>query len=56
MPMLLTDPPPPREVVTKETAHMCNIWIKYALWDKEKAVTQATLDHIEQKEWDEQAA
>ena len=43
------------EIVTEDTTHMCNVWMRDALWDKEKAAAQATLDCIEQKEWDEQA-
>ena len=35
---------------------MCDIQMRDALRDKEKVATQATLDHIEQQEWNEQAA
>ena len=42
--------------VTEDTVCMCNVYMRDALWDKEKAGTQAILDHIMQQEWDEEAA
>ena len=47
--------PPQREIVTKDTMHMCNVWMRDTLQDKEKVAAQATLDHIEWQEWDKQA-
>ena len=48
--------PPQREIVTKDTMHMCNVWMRDTLQDKEKVAAQATLDCIEQQEWEEQAS
>ena len=47
---------PKKNTITKESVCLCNTWIKDAQWDKEKAATQATLDHITQQEWSEEAA
>ena len=48
--------PPLRETITKDTLQMCNVQMKTAARKKEKVATRATLDHIEQQEWGEQAA
>ena len=45
--------PPQKETVTKDTAHMCDVWMKYAAHEKEKVAAWATLDCIEQQEWEE---
>ena len=39
--------PSQRETVTKDTVHMCNVWMRDAAHKKEKVATQATLDCIE---------
>ena len=39
--------PPQKETVTKETAHMCDVWMRDAAHEKEMVATWATLDCIE---------
>ena len=47
--------PPQRETMTKDNLWMCDVWMKTAAHEKEKAATRATLDCIEQQEWGDQA-
>ena len=48
--------PPQRETVTKDTAHMCDVWVRDVACKKEKVAAQAILDCIEWQEWDKQAS
>ena len=48
--------PPQRETITQDMLHMCDVQMKAVACEKEKAATQATLDHIKWQEWDKQAA
>ena len=48
--------PPQKETVTEDTAHMCDVQIRDVAHEKEKAAAWATLVHIEQQEWKEQAS
>ena len=47
--------PPQKETITEDNLQMCDVCMKATACKKEKAATQATLDHIKQQEWNEQA-